>query len=1257
MPPRRRHNRTAAALAAAVAAGWALCARPVVAVEATFAGGVAYANRPLAFLSDGAPLLPDPVLFYSTPAHWWPVGPYPTGGAEITVGRPRPPGEPDRLGSMPLFMDVSATLSRVRLDNPRGVSLLDTFPTRNAVLNTGTGLRIESTGGRVEPTSLSTAWFTGHAIRVPVAGAGPLTIVGDPATENPAPVTLARLNTFTGELRLATGGTLAVTEQFGEPLDDRRFGLGPRVAIDGGSLRIQRGSGSMPRLIGRALHVDPGGATLSVSGGAGGVAFDGAVTGTGLLRIERGRVEFRAGETLNTFSGLTRVDPAAALVIGGSLRQITQINAAGAVELPLNATATPIDRLGDAADLILRGGALTLGGGSSSANVESVGRVVVRDGAATLTALPGAFTGGPTTLAGATLQREPGGGAFFRGTALGQPGASAGGRFVFDNAASLLVGDGGAAGSTRQSILPWAWAASGSDVPALTGAGSGSFVTHDPVAGVRPLDASTEYVATAAAALPGDNLRVALSQSVPAGGRSVNALLLASPDSRPSGTPPTLSGGALRIQSGAILNTVSGASVFAPLDFNQREGVVIAASPPGSPGLALWGSIAGAAGFTKLGHGDLFLGGANTFTGGPVTLAGGRTVIADDVPAGAPSPLGAGPDPIVLVAPGSSPAVNGASTVPGAFATMLLSERAGATLTIDRPLIVRGPGTGSGGALVGGLVNGATVRLNAPVSVPERASSFGVVAGNAHFPGGMAGEGTFRLLNAATATFSTPNPLFHGEIELSPDATPTTLRVSANGALGDGRIFVTAGRPTLAAVGGGRSTIANPVGFGWTPATPENALRLEGPLTLAGPVDFGGIIGKHVVLAPSADVVFAGTLRAGGSLRLVVEQPGIATLTLSTGNATDTRTLLGPAADIPGPPATGRGILRVAHPGALGAGGVQQDAGGYTLQLDASSQPGGGMTLSGGGSLFLRGDGATPGLGALHNAAGQNQIDGPVALLADTTIAVALGSRLHLAGALADFTAPPHQPGVARLSLVAGAGGTLAVSRLARFDLDAHGYAADPALAEVNVAGAGVVSVAPAAGLPRESRTGVVRAMHIAPGAAVDLADAPLLIHPAEGASLSTPTVETVRLWIADGRLRSSDPTAGDGWAALAYGPASDWLTAFPGTLFGQSVDAGTVVVALAGVGDADLSGRTDLADFAALAAAFNRPGRWRQGDFNADGQVTVGDFAGLAAAFNRPVTGWDRPVASTSVPEPGVGVLVLTGICPILRRRRGGFR
>jgi hypothetical protein len=150
--------------------------------------------------------------------------------------------------------------------------------------------------------------------------------------------------------------------------------------------------------------------------------------------------------------------------------------------------------------------------------------------------------------------------------------------------------------------------------------------------------------------------------------------------------------------------------------------------------------------------------------------------------------------------------------------------------------------------------------------------------------------------------------------------------------------------------------------------------------------------------------------------------------------------------------------------------------------------------------------------------------------------------------------------------------------------------------------------------------------------------------------------------WNGPGILSTNAQT--DSRYAVGYADADD--PGNPASIYYTN----TIEIAYTLVGDANLDYKVNGADFAILAANFNKAvtgySGWDQGDFNYDGKINGADFAALASNFNKGASQSATDLAaldsfaqannlslSTSVPEPTFGALALLASGGILSARR----
>jgi fibronectin-binding autotransporter adhesin len=152
--------------------------------------------------------------------------------------------------------------------------------------------------------------------------------------------------------------------------------------------------------------------------------------------------------------------------------------------------------------------------------------------------------------------------------------------------------------------------------------------------------------------------------------------------------------------------------------------------------------------------------------------------------------------------------------------------------------------------------------------------------------------------------------------------------------------------------------------------------------------------------------------------------------------------------------------------------------------------------------------------------------------------------------------------------------------------------------------------------------------------------------------------------WNGSG-IMSSAAAANSGSYGIGYADSAD-----PGNPAGLA--SGTIEIKYTLLGDANLDGKVNGADFTILASNFNKSvtDGWDEGDFNYDGKVNGADFTLLANNFNQAATQSDVAAAdltaledfaaangislsNTSVPEPAsAAILAMMGL-GLMRRRR----
>jgi autotransporter-associated beta strand protein len=309
-----------------------------------------------------------------------------------------------------------------------------------------------------------------------------------------------------------------------------------------------------------------------------------------------------------------------------------------------------------------------------------------------------------------------------------------------------------------------------------------------------------------------------------------------------------------------------------------------------------------------------------------------------------------------------------------------------------------------------------------------------------------------------------------------------------------------------------------------------------------------------------------------------------------------------------------------------------------------------------GGALILDNGAAAA---TVNDSAGTHYITAPVILNSNAAITVSnKGDGLQFSGPIS---------GAGGLS-VAGAGSvTLAGS---------NSYAG-------NTTVSGTLIVASANSLPSNSSVTIqpggkvqlasgigqvsLKSLGITGSAALDIANNHLIINYPSGADPIASIAAMILsgyaggAWTGNG-IMSSTAASNAGSYGIGFADSAD--TGNPASLASNQIEIKYTLL-----GDANLDGKVNGADFAILATNFNKSvsgvSGWDQGDFNYDGKINGADFAFLASNFNKGASQSATELAAldsfaqandlslTSVPEPAFGTLALLWAGGLLAARR----
>jgi hypothetical protein len=316
-------------------------------------------------------------------------------------------------------------------------------------------------------------------------------------------------------------------------------------------------------------------------------------------------------------------------------------------------------------------------------------------------------------------------------------------------------------------------------------------------------------------------------------------------------------------------------------------------------------------------------------------------------------------------------------------------------------------------------------------------------------------------------------------------------------------------------------------------------------------------------------------------------------------------------------------------------------------------------TLAAGGGGVLTMDNGTSSA-AITDSGGSHFITAPVVLNSPTTVTVVnAGTSVTISGAIS---------GSGGLT-VAGSGSViLGGSNSFQGGVSVTGNLSVTAAAALPSAGGLTIQNGAKAALTSGIGAVTVTSLAIAGSGSLDLANNHLLINYGSGGDPIASIAAYIKSGYAGGKWNGSgifsSPAAGNAKYGIGYADGKDNVVA--GLVSGQ------IEVKYTLLGDANLDGAVNGADFAILAANFNKAvSGWDQGDFDFSGTVNGADFALLAANFNQGSNGAVSAADAAAIaafvgtngltadlPEPVSGAILASGVVAMMfratnRRRR----